>query len=478
MWSGLTETFRNMRRWFFPAGVLLGVFMMGILATIYNALATLRVTSGMLVIVCLLRYPYMLLLAWASLNVCIGSSLALFNGNNIDMALIVPSLLLLGFIPWKQVLQRLPGLLLLVCYLVWVLAGIGLSPLGPQAFLTFWLTMLAAVAISALTIVFVTTRQRLLWLIDTLLVIALAVALYGIAGFLTHQNGEVDPDTHLFRIMSLFTQATTCAFYLSLLLPLAFYRMWFLKGKKQLISAGLVLCLLLALLLTFTRSAYVAVFVEVLVLAWCLPLRRIRIWITAGLCVFSGLAILLGWSGRLPFLARFFNGDVLTLNGRIYLWQALLSHFQVTQWLGQGLQASDALLAALQIGNDGRGVIGHAPHNLYLGTLYDQGIIGLLLLLALFFSLGWSLLQGIQRSAGERRMLYAGGLAALLDVLLQSLLSRDIWIQAVGVSFWMILALPCALYWSQPASDHWMKRPEETPPERLPAMLPVYSLFT
>jgi O-antigen ligase len=477
MWSGLAEAFRELRRWFLLSGILLGMLMMGILATVSNALVTLRVTSGMLVILCLLRYPYVLLLAWASLNVCIGSSLVFFNGNNLDLALIIPSLLLLGFLPWKQILRRLPGLLLLVLYLGWVLAGIGLSPLEPQAFLTFWLTMLAAVAVSALTIVLVTTRQRLFLLIDTLLVIALAVALYGIYGFLTHQNGEVDPDTHLFRIMSLFTQATTFAFYLSLILPLAFYRVWFLEGKKQLISAGLVLGLLIALLLTFTRSAYVGVFVEVFVLVWCLPVRRIRVWIIGSLGVFSGLACLPVWSGQLPFLARFFNGDVTTLNGRIYLWQALLSHFQLTQWLGQGLQSSDALLAALHVGDDGRGVIGHAPHNLYLGTLYDHGIIGLFLLLALFLSLGRSLLQGIHRSRDERRMLYAVGLATLIDVLLQSLLSRDIWIQAVGASFWIILALPCAFYWSQSQSDYGIESTEAMKPERSLDILPVYSLF-
>jgi hypothetical protein len=148
----------------------------GVIATARDALVTLRVAAGLVFVLCFLRYPYLLLLLWASVNVGIGSSLVLFNGNNLD-----------------------------------------------------------------------TRRQE-----------------------------EVDPETLLFRVTSLFTQATTFSFYLS-------------------------------------------------------------------------LVFLLGWSGQLPFLARFFNGDVSTFNGRIYLWQALLSHFQVTQWLGNGLQSSDQPLTYLRV---------------------------------------------------------------------------------------------------------------------------------
>ena len=184
-------------------------------------------------------------------------------------------------------------------------------------------------------------------------------------------------------------------------------------------------------------------------MALSLPGHRQRIGVTGTLVGFGGLAIIMGWSGNLPLLARFFQGDVTTLNGRTYLWQALLSRFQVTQWFGNGLEASDTLLTYLRVGNLGQGVIGEAPHNLFLGTLYDHGVIGLGLLLGVFLALGWSLLVGIRRSSGERRMLYASALAALVSMLLQSLASRDIWVQAVGISFWIMVALPSAFVWSQ-----------------------------
>ena len=74
-------------------------------------MSTLRVSLGSLFFLCFLRYPFVLLLAWASLNVCIGSSLASFNGNNLDMLLIFPLLCLLAVLPWKEIRKRMPGLI-------------------------------------------------------------------------------------------------------------------------------------------------------------------------------------------------------------------------------------------------------------------------------------------------------------------------------------------------------------------------------
>ncbi|MGH2506060.1 MAG: lipid II flippase MurJ [Ktedonobacteraceae bacterium] len=429
------------------AGMALLVFTVGAVASARNALLTLRVTVGMLIVFALLRYPYLLLLALASVNIGIGSSLALFNGNNLDLVLILPLCCWIVFLSQWKMLRRMPGLHWQALYLVWVLAGIQLSPLDTHAFLTLWLTMLAYPMVSVLAVALLTTRQRLLGLLDTLLVTALLTALYGLYGFFTHQHGEIDPDTHVFRITSLFTQATTFAFYLSIVIPFALYRCLFSRGIVRLLSVVITLCLFAALLLTFTRSAYVCVCVEVwlIVLGW--PLRRMRIAVLVGLSLLCGLVILLGLNSQLPFLARFFNGDILTLNGRIYLWQALLSRFQVTQWFGNGLQAADNVLSYLHVGRDGQGVIGSAPHNLYLGTLYDHGIIGLLLLVGIFLSLGYGLLRGMRKSSGERHMLYVAVLAALADLLLQSFVSRDIWIQQVGIPFWIGAALPFAVCW-------------------------------
>lgn len=427
--------------------LMLLALLTGAIATTHNALVTLRAGIGALLVLCFLRYPFILVLIWASFNVCIGSSLALFNGNNLDTLLILPLLGLLVVLPWKEMIRRMPGVVWLALFLGWVFIGIGVSPLDTTAFLILWLTMLASIGTAILTIALVTTRQRFLVLVSVLLATAFLVALYGLYGFVTHQRGEVDADTLLFRITSLFTQATTFAFYLSSLLPLAFYGCLSTRGVWRLVNMLVLLCLLAALLLTFTRSASIGAFLQALIMALCLPTRRTRALIVGGLIFFFGGAFYLAWSGHLPLLARFFQGDSATLNGRVYLWLALLSNFQVTCWLGQGLQSSDRLLAYLRVGNAGQGVIGTAPHSLFLGTLYDHGVIGLFLLTMAFLTLGSCLFRGIWKYKGERRMLYAVALASLVSILIQSLGSRDLWIQSAGVSFWIVLALPLARCW-------------------------------
>lgn len=450
-------------KWFrygLVVGVTLPVLAAGVVATLHDALTTVRVSLAILLILGSLRHPYLLLLAWASVNVCIGSSLTLFNGNNLDLVLIAPLLLLFCSLPWKELVRRVPGLPWLGLYFAWVLASIDLSPLDTAAFLKFWLTMLACTAVGVLASELVTTRRRLLALIDTLLLTALLVALYGLYGYVTHQQGEEDVQTQVFRITSLFTQATTFAFYLSLLIPLALYRCLFLRGLRRCVACAVAFCLLLALLLTFTRTAVMAVMLEVSIMALCVPGRRMRLLMAGGLALALGSVFLLAWDGRLPLLARFFNRDLATLNGRVYLWQALLDRFQVTQWRGNGLQSSDQLLAYLRVGGFGPGVIGTAPHNLFLGTLYDHGLLGLLLLSGVFLAQGVRLLRGVRKNGGERRMLFAAALATLVALLLQSLGSRDLWIQSVGASFWLVTALPFARCW--PSS----RSPVDTGPER------------
>lgn len=425
----------------------MGLLVLGAVASAYAALLTLRIVLGILMVICLLRYPGVLLLALASVNVGIGSSLALWNGNNLDLVLVLPLLLWFGVVLRRGAIWRTPGLIWQLLFLAWILPGISFSPLAPKDFLTLWLIMLAYPSVYVLATVFLITRQRLLILVDALLLTGLLTALYGLYGFFTHQHGETDSLTHVFRITSLFTQATTFALYLSLLVPLALYRCCFSRGATRVWHIGILLSLNVSLLFTFTRAAYLSLFIGVVILALCTTRHRVRIVVIAGLIGLCVLIFLLGGSGQLPFLARFFNGDLATLNGRVYLWQALLSRFQVTQWWGNGLRASDNVLSYLRVGVNGQGVIGAAPHNLYLGTLYDHGLPGLFLLSGVFGSLGCALVRGIRGSRGEQRVLYAAVLAVLATLILQSLFSRDLWIQQIGIPFWLIVALPFAACW-------------------------------
>ena len=110
------------------------------------------------------------------------------------------------------------------------------------------------------------------------------------------------------------------------------------------------------------------------------------------------------------------------------------------------MTASDVLLTNLQVGV-GRGVIGTAPHNIFLGTLYDHGIIGVTLLSLVLIAIPVTLLRRMHGATAEHRLILAAALAAFISIFIQSLEVTVVWNQQVGVYVWMILSLPFALYW-------------------------------
>src|SRR5205085_9821191 len=133
-----------------------------------------------------------------------------FNGNNLLSALTVPTLLLMFCMPIKQSFKRMPVLAFFAIYLLWVFASIGISAVGVGPFLTTWTTFLDYVAISVLTINVITTRDRMLRLIDAMLIVSAFISVYGIYGYVTRQNGSIDPITS-FRIFSTFGSAPSLA---------------------------------------------------------------------------------------------------------------------------------------------------------------------------------------------------------------------------------------------------------------------------
>ena len=128
----------------------------------------------------------------------------------------------------------------------------------------------------------------------------------------------------------------------------------------------------------------------------------------------------------------------------------LLDRFDPTQLLGNGLNASNILLANLGVNGAGsRHLTSYESHNLFVGTLYDHGIIGVSLLTMVFITLFVSFIRGMRKTNGTHRVLFLTALAILVSVCLQSLDAVDILFLNIGLYFWVIMALPFALCWSR-----------------------------
>lgn len=443
----------NLQKKIIRVGIVCSIFIAGITMTVINSLYALRIALGSLIVLALMRYKYALLIVWVAVDALIGSTITIFSGNNLLSGLTVPTLLLMFVMPIKASFKQMPILPFLFAYFMWVFASIGISEIGVGQFLTYWLVYLDYVAVGVLIINLLTTRERFMGLIDSIMILSLFISFYGIYGFFTKQNGLYDTNiASLYRIGSVFAAPPTLAFFLSMIIPLALYRTITLQGWKRIIGIFYTLVFLAALGLTFTRGALISVPLSIIVMVLFLPSRKLKIGMLSGISVVAIAVVLLALFSNLPIFSRFLNGDITTLNGRTYLWQALLDHFDPTQLLGKGLTASDVLLTNLQVGV-GRGVIGTAPHNIFLGTLYDHGIIGVTLLSLVLIAIPVTLLRRMRKATAEHRLILAAALAAYISIFIQSLEVTVVWNQQVGVYVWMILALPFALYWNTARTD-------------------------
>ena len=426
--------------------ILLAVFAAGIIGNLVNSAYTLRIALGSIAIVALIRYQFALLISWVLVSVIVSQNIVLFTNNNILTGLTVPTLIVMFHLAFGATMRRMPALLFLLIYLLWVFAGIGISEIGGESFLTSWLTDLDYLALAMIAISVLSTRQRMLRLIDVLILGGTFVAIYGFYGYITRQYGVVDPTTSLFRIFSIFGAAPTLGLFLTIVIPLAIYRAATLRGLWRLAVVLQVMLLLAATLFTFARGAFLSLPLSILILMLFLPSRKVRLALLTGTAALIVVALIVVYALNIPIFDRFFNQDFMTLNGRTLLWQALLDHFHPEQLLGNGMNASNLLLANLQVGLNG-GLIATAPSNLFLGTLYDHGIIGLVLLLIMLAALFIGIITGIGKTKGEQRALFVVALAVLASVFLQLFEVDDLWTHAIGVYFWIMMALPFALCW-------------------------------
>jgi putative peptidoglycan lipid II flippase len=419
---------------------------------------TLAVCAGATIILFLLRYQYALLIGWALISVFIGSSLPLFNGAHLLSGLILPTLLLLFYLPTKTAFKQMKALPCLLIFFLLMLPTAGMSPLTLTQFVTSWTTLLAFVGVGVLVVLLVTSRRRMLLLIDAILAPSIFIALYGIYGFFSKQNGFVDSATHFFRISSIFSNTPpTLAMFLTVIIPLAIYRTITLTGWKRLFGISIVILLLVTLGLTFTRGALISVPIALVVMILLLPSNKIKFGILGAIVAIGAVIVLVGTLGDVPLLqnvfSRFGNTDLASLNGRTYLWQAILDHYDPSYLLGYGHQASDQLLLNLRVGF-GTGIIATASHNIFLEALYDHGIIGLTMLLLTFLVLGVGILRRMRNATYDHRLVIAAAAAVFTGVLIQCLESNDLWNQSVGIYFMIAVALPFARYWAEPPPPH------------------------
>jgi O-antigen ligase len=292
---------------------------------------------------------------------------------------------------WRQVLPLVPNWLVFLG-LAFVLIFFSISPFASLVEFLRWSSFFA---LFILGFFLFRGSRPLTTLIRVLIFSSLIPTL---AALWQALNGQGVFDGERLRVNGTFVHPNMLAFYLVFVATLSLFI--FLTLKKQAVEKYVYLVLafplLAALILTYTRGAWLCLF---FILFW-IGLKRFRLFLTTALLLLAMFYVVAPpFQERLNSLASFSASDSTVW--RLDLWRDALSYTPGHLAVGYGPGT-----APLVIGQYRSYVLGSSePHNDYIKLLLEVGIFGLVAYVWLAIGLLRRLYQGYRQEKFSRRRL-------------------------------------------------------------------------
>ena len=321
----------------------------------------------------------------------------------------------------------IPIALLLVAGII----GITVAPDHIKALGTYRAYFLEAVACYYIAVDLLRTRED----VTTLLVIAGAGACLMSLGQLVlfvlavvHHNLDLSAAPSFLN-----TSANAVAMYLEP--PLAFalaFALFASRPKERWLAAGALVVILAAMVSALSRASFLAmaVLAVVLILSARSPRWRLR---ALGVAAVLALIIL-----EIPFVNRRFStfADSVTNRESIYHQTLqMLSHMPV---FGAGIDGFATRVAPYRPVGD---IIHIYPHDIWLTTWSELGLLGLLAFAVIFIGLLWTGARALPSATGTYKPLLWGAVGALVLYAVHGLFDSPYWKNDLSVLFWLTAAL-------------------------------------
>jgi len=255
---------------------------------------------------------------------------------------------------------------------------------------------------------------------------------------------------HSFHVGSapnaLYGDANYVAMYLEP--PVAFAMAVFLFGSTprwRWLGAAWLPITGLALLLTLSKGAYLALFVLVVVV-----ILRMRRWM---LPLLIGLVVVAFALSRIPLIAQRIATSENSLVGRFQIYGAAIRVLKENPILGLGLGGFDYTFRK------------HAsqpyPHDIWLTFWVEIGLLGLIAFAVIFFGLLWRGWRALPQTEGFYRVAMWGVVGSLVLWGIHGLVDSPYWKNDMSVEFWVVAAIELAAIGSMAARS----KPLPVPPE-------------
>ncbi len=202
--------------------------------------------------------------------------------------------------------------------------------------------------------------------------------------------------------------------------------------RARLVAAVVLAFVLVAMLLTLSRAGYLAMAVLALVLVLSLQSRRVRIWVVAALAVVALLVL------EVPFINQRISQANSSAALRESIYGQALRMLAQRPLLGAGIDGFPIRVAPFRPGTQ---TIELYPHDIWLTTWSEVGLLGLVVLAVILFGLMWRGARALPRVNDAYRPVLWGCVGALILIFMHGFFDSPYWKNDLSVEFWMVAAL-------------------------------------
>lgn len=241
------------------------------------------------------------------------------------------------------------------------------------------------------------------------------------------------------RIWSTTGNANTLSCYLAPALPLAIVAAYACDPRWRIVPWLASVLVATGILLSYTRGGWYSVALAVLVLGLILD-RRILVaalaYVVVASLVFPGVVT--------RATSAFAPEESLSFEQRLQLWWTAYYMWLDEPLLGVGTGSYSTLIPVYvrEHPEIDRGLRNREPHNTYLKTLAEQGLVGFALVFGTLALGWWASIRAFRRSrAGPRRALLAGVVCAVLAAALHSGTNSLLHDFRSALGFWTVAGL-------------------------------------
>jgi len=202
--------------------------------------------------------------------------------------------------------------------------------------------------------------------------------------------------------------------------------------RIRLVAAIAFAFVFVAMLLTLSRAGYLAMAVLAVVLVLSLQSARVRIWLVGALAL--GLLIAL----EVPFINRRISALNSSAALRESIYGSTLHMLAQRPVFGAGIDSFTVRVAPFRPGNQ---TIELYPHDIWLTTWSEVGLLGLIVLAVLIFLLIWRAARALPQADHVYRPVLWGCLGALILIVMHGFFDSPYWKNDLSVEFMMVAAI-------------------------------------